>query len=235
MNSNKTQAFVYCHERSKSTGGSKEAALKKWLCEQNIEAVSFHEERIRGLSLSRPVLENLLDQPGLCKTIVVEDIRLVSRLLSKTAQRLSESLRHGSKLLIPGVLELPGNHTDEHIGFEANQKMLQALIVQLASGEREWRKERQMQGISVAKKKGRVMGGSVMSQKRIDDVYIGKKRGFTTEQIAQRAGCSVSSVRRVWRCISQNIYKPSKEAVAACKKEASVRREEASKKQKGNS
>jgi len=159
-------------------------------------------EKASGARADRPELQRLIQdlQPG--EVVVAEKIDRISRLPLADAERLVASIQAtGARLAVPGLVdlsELAGDATGvTKIVLEAVQAMLLRLALQMAHDDYEDRRERQRQGIELARRTGRYRGRSPdrASHERIIALRSG---GTSIAETARFTGCSVSQVKRVW-------------------------------------
>lgn len=116
-----------------------------------------------GARADRPELLRLIKdlQPG--EVVIAESIDRISRLPLPEAEKLVATIRAtGATLAVPGVVDLSevAAATDGigKIVLEAVQDMLLRIALQLARDDHELRRERQRQGIELAKARGRYTG-----------------------------------------------------------------------------
>lgn len=118
-----------------------------------------YREKASGARVDRPELLRMIAdlQPG--EVVVAEKIDRISRLPLAEAQRLVDSIRSkGAKLAVPGVVDL-SEFVDEadsiaKIVLESVQEMLLKLALQMARDDYETRRDRQRQGVQLAKVAG---------------------------------------------------------------------------------
>ena len=132
---------------------------------------------------------------------------------SRTGQALPHLLiirAKGARLSMPSVVDL-SDLADEAQGvakivLESLQELLLRLALQMARDDYEDRRERQRQGITLAKAGGRYAGRKpdIAMHKRILAL---KRGGNSIEKTAKLAGCSASQVKRI--CA---LYRGSSEA-----------------------
>ncbi|WP_425299088.1 recombinase family protein [Rhizobium sullae] len=111
----------------------------------------------------RPELLRLIAdlQPG--EVVIAEKIDRISRLPLPEAEKLIETIRDkGARLAVPGIVELTdiaaGADGIAKIVIESLQGMLLKLALQMARDDFEDRRERQRQGIELAKASGKYAG-----------------------------------------------------------------------------
>jgi DNA invertase Pin-like site-specific DNA recombinase len=126
----------------------------------------------------------------------------ISRLPLAEAEQLVASIRaKGAKLSVPGVVDLSdfaaGADAVAKIVLESVQELLLKLALQMARDDYETRRERQRQGVQLAKAVGKYAG-------RIPDTTTHRRivtlrgAGQTIKRTAELSGCSESQVKRIW-------------------------------------
>lgn len=159
-------------------------------------------EKASGARVDRPELQRMIAdlQPG--EVVVAEKIDRLSRLPLPQAEQLVNSIRaKGARLAIPGLVDLSDLAADADgmtkIVLESVQELLLKLALQMARDDYETRRERQRQGVQLAKSAGKYAG-------RIADTTIHKRivalrgAGQTIQRTAELSGCSASQVKRIW-------------------------------------
>jgi DNA invertase Pin-like site-specific DNA recombinase len=161
-----------------------------------------YREKASGARADRPELLRMIAdlQPG--EVVVAEKIDRISRLPLAEAEKLVASIRSkGAKLAVPGIVDLSDLAAEAHgvtrIVLESVQELLLKLALQMARDDYETRRERQRQGVRLAKIAGKYMG-------RIPDttahhrIIALRTAGQTIKQTAALTGCSLSQVKRIW-------------------------------------
>lgn len=170
------------------------------------EAAGFYvagvySEKASGANADRAELKRMIHdlRPG--ETVIAEKMDRISRLALPEAERLIESIREkGARLAIPGVVDFTEIVKDADgvakIILESVQDMLLKLALQMSRDDYETRRERQRQGIALAKAAGKYHGRTANTaiHKRIIAL---RKDGNTLAQTAAAAGCSISQVKRI--------------------------------------
>lgn len=100
-------------------------------------------------------------QPG--EVVVAEKIDRISRLPLAEAEQLVASIRtKGAKLAVPGLVDLSdfaaGTDGVARIVLESVQELLLKLALQMARDDYETRRERQRQGVQLARAAGKYAG-----------------------------------------------------------------------------
>jgi DNA invertase Pin-like site-specific DNA recombinase len=161
----------------------------------------IYREKASGARADRVELLRMIDdlQPG--EAVVAEKIDRISRLPLEDAEKLVASIRaKGARLAVPGIIDLgelaAGAQGVARIVLESVQDMLLKLALQMAHDDYEDRRERQRQGIELAKAAGRYAGRTpdTAMHERIAALRAG---GNSIAETAKLAGCSQSQVKRV--------------------------------------
>src|SRR5690606_11434560 len=100
-------------------------------------------------------------QPG--EVVIAEKIDRISRLPLPDAEKLIGSIRaKGAKLAVPGIIDLSELAADakgvSKVVLESVQEMLLKVALQAARDDYEDRRERQRQGVQLAKQAGKYTG-----------------------------------------------------------------------------
>ncbi|MFZ2974956.1 MAG: recombinase family protein [Ferribacterium limneticum] len=162
----------------------------------------IYREKASGARPDRPELLRMIAdlQPG--EVVVAEKIDRISRLPLAEAEQLVASIRaKGARLAVPGLVDL-SDLTAEADGvakivLESVQELLLKLALQMARDDYETRRERQRQGVQLAKTAGKYSGrkANAATHQRILAL---RRAGQTIARTAELAGCSISQVKRVW-------------------------------------
>jgi len=166
----------------------------------NYYIAGVYRERSSGARADRPELLRMISdlQPG--DIVIAEKMDRISRLPLDDAECLIQTIRSkGARLAVPGVIDLSDLVTDADgvtkVVLESVQDMLLKLALQMARDDYENRRDRQKQGIELAKAKGKYRGRRPNTAQH---ELILKLRPYNTiEQTAQLAGCSISQVKRI--------------------------------------
>jgi DNA invertase Pin-like site-specific DNA recombinase len=138
-------------------------------------------------------------QPG--EVVIAEKIDRISRLPLPEAELLVATIRgKGARLAVPGIVDLSDLVADSagvaRIVLEAVQDMLLRVALQTARDDYETRRERQREGIEIAKRAGRYTGRKpdLAHHRRIIGL---REAGMSIARTADLAGCSIAQVKRV--------------------------------------
>jgi DNA invertase Pin-like site-specific DNA recombinase len=162
----------------------------------------IYREKASGARADRPELLRMIAdlQPG--EVVVAEKIDRISRLPLAEAEKLVASIRaKGARLAVPGLVDL-SDLADEADGVAkivlmSIQQLLLKLALQMARDDYETRRERQRQGVQLAKAAGKYTGRKADTATHQRIVAL-RRAGQTIERTAELAGCSVSQVKRIW-------------------------------------
>jgi DNA invertase Pin-like site-specific DNA recombinase len=161
-----------------------------------------YREKASGARIDRPELLRMIAdlQPG--EVVVAEKIDRLSRLPLAEAEQLVNSIRaKGAKLAVPGLVDLSeiaaAADGVAKIVLESVQALLLKLALQMARDDYETRRERQRQGVQLARVAGKYAG-------RVPDTVAHQRivalrgAGQTIRRTAELTGCSESQVKRIW-------------------------------------
>ena len=162
----------------------------------------IYREKASGARADRPeMLRMIADlQPG--EVVVAEKMDRVSRLPLAEAEQLVASIRaKGARLVVPGFVDLSDLAAEADgvakIVLESVQELLLKLALQMARDDYETRRERQRQGVQLAKVAGKYAGRKANSATHQRIVAL-RSSGPTIVRTAKLAGCSISQVKRIW-------------------------------------
>ena len=171
----------------------------------------IYREKASGARADRPELLRMISdlQPG--DVVIAEKIDRLSRLPLAEAEQLVGAIRaKGARLAVPGLLDLSQTSFDTdpttRIVLEAMQELLLKLALQVAREDYETRRERQKQGVQLAKSAGKYTGRKADTSTHQRIVAL-RKSGLTIKRTAELCACSISQVKRIW-----SIQKPAAQA-----------------------
>lgn len=124
---------------------------------------AVYREKASGARADRPELLRMIADLQAGEVVVAEKIDRISRLPLAEAERLVAAIRaKGARLAVPGIVDLSelvaGSAGVARIVLEAVQEMLLRVALQTARDDYEDRRERQRQGIEIARREGRYTG-----------------------------------------------------------------------------
>lgn len=160
-----------------------------------------YREKASGARPDRPELLRMIQdlQPG--EVVVAEKIDRISRLPLPEAEQLIAAIRaKGARLAIPGVVDLSelaaASTGVARIVLEAVQEMLLKVALQAARDDYEDRRERQRQGVELARGQGRYTGRKPdKAQHR--RIIAFREAGESIARTAELVPCSPAQVKRV--------------------------------------
>ena len=161
----------------------------------------IYREKASGARADRPELLRMVADLQSGEVVIAEKIDRISRLPLPEAERLVASIRaKGARLAVPGVVDLDLAAEAQGVAkivLESVQDMLLKLALQMARDDYEDRRERQRQGIELAKDAGKYRGRRA-DPKRHAQVVALRRSGHSITRTAELAGCSPSQVKRIW-------------------------------------
>ena len=186
----------YCRvSTARQKNDSQIQEINKWLTANGYDQqqVEWFVDKESGKTLKRPAFERLQAAifSGSVKTVVVWKLDRLSRRLRDGINLLAEWCERGIKVVvITQQIQLDGP-----VG-----RMIAAVLLGLAEIELEYRRERQMAGIEVARKKGvyqgRKAGTTLAKPQRAAEL---KEKGLRLSEIAEALGTSKRTVQRYLR------------------------------------
>jgi DNA invertase Pin-like site-specific DNA recombinase len=195
-------ARIYLRVSTDEQDLARQAEIEQSTRSSGYYIAGVYREKASGARADRPELLRMIAdlQPG--EVVVAEKIDRISRLPLAEAQRLVDSIRSkGARLVVPGLVDLSEFATAAdgvaRIVLESVQELLLKLALQMARDDYETRRERQHQGVQLAKAAGKYAG-------RIPDAAIHRRiialrgAGHSIKRTAELAGCSESQVKRIW-------------------------------------
>lgn len=158
-----------------------------------------YSDTASGTTSERPELQRMIAaiRPG--DVVIAEKIDRITRAPLADAKALIDQIRgKGARLSVPGVLELGQIEAEgtARIVLDAMQNMLLDLALQMARDDYETRRERQRQGIEIAKDKG-VYQGRPRNEPMRERVRMLLGSGMGTRATAREVGVSPTTVTRI--------------------------------------
>ena len=195
-------ARIYIRVSSEEQDLTRQADLERGARQAGYYVAGVYREKASGARADRPELLRMIDdlQPG--EVVIAEKIDRISRLPLAEAEQLVASIRSkGAKLAIPGLVDFSdlaaGSEGVSKIVLESVQSLLLKLALQMARDDYETRRERQRQGVQIAKSKGKYTGrkaDTILHQR----IVALRSAGEGINRTADLAGCSISQVKRIW-------------------------------------
>ena len=161
-----------------------------------------YREKASGARADRPELLRMIADLQAGEVVIAERIDRISRLPLADAEKLVHTIQaKGARLAVPGVLDLSELATEAQgtakIVLEAMQDMLLRMALQIAREEYETRRERQAQGIELAKSAGRYKGRQANQAQHARIVAL-RLAGYSIQKTADMTETSTAQVKRVW-------------------------------------
>jgi DNA invertase Pin-like site-specific DNA recombinase len=190
--------MIACYCRTSTTrqkNDSQIAEIEKWLFAHGFDQnqVRWFIDQESGKTLKRQKFEQLQRAifAGEIKTVIVWKLDRLSRRLKDGVNVLADWCERGVKVVvITQQIELDGP-----VG-----RMIAALLLGLSEIELEYRRERQMAGIEVARKKGVFLGRRRGTTKALPTrAHQLRANGLKVHEIAQALGTSRRTVLRYLR------------------------------------
>ena len=159
-----------------------------------------YREKASGARADRPELSRLIDDLQQHEVVIAERMDRISRLPLREAEQLVDAIKEkGARLSVPGLVDLSDlvDATDgvARVVLESVQELLLRVALQLARDDYELRRDRQMQGIELAKKKGLYRGRKPDQLMR--ERILAVRKTNTIKKTAEICGCSVRQVSLV--------------------------------------
>ncbi|UAW63471.1 recombinase family protein [Mycoavidus sp. HKI] len=195
-------ARIYLRVSTEEQDLTRQATLEDSTREAGYYIAGVYREKASGARADRPELLRMIEDLQSDEVVVAEKIDRLSRLPLPGAEQLIAAIRaKGARLAIPGVVDLSefaqASDGIAKIVLESTQEMLLRLALQMSRDDYETRRERQRQGIELAKKAGKYGGRkpNLIQQQRIIALRSAKE---TIQRTAELAGCSESQVKLIW-------------------------------------
>lgn len=159
-----------------------------------------YREKASGARSDRPELLRMIHDLQTGDVVIAEKIDRISRLPLPEAQKLISSIKaKGAMLSIPGIVDMSELVADStgtaKIVLESLQELLLKLSLQMARDEYESRRDRQLQGIELARASGKYRGRK--ENKERNELILKLRQHHTIKETARLAGCSESQVKRI--------------------------------------
>lgn len=162
----------------------------------------LYREKASGARYDRPELHRMINDLQAGDVVIAEHIDRISRLPLADAERLIQSIQaKGARLAIPDIVDLSelaaASDGVAKIVLEAVQAMLLKIALQMARDDYLTRRERQRQGIALAKAAGKY-SGRITDTGAHDRIIALRAAGHSIKKTSELVPCSESQVKRVW-------------------------------------
>lgn len=166
----------------------------------DLYVAGVYREKASGARADRPELLRMIQDLQSGEIVIAEKIDRISRLPLPEAQKLISSIKaKGAMLSIPGIVDMSELVADStgtaKIVLESLQDLLLKLALQMARDEYEERRERQLQGIELARLNGKYRGRK--ENKERNELILKLRPHHTIKETAKLVGCSVSQVKLI--------------------------------------
>ena len=189
--------FVRAYLRASTQEQNAERArqsLIEFATSHNLVIAKFYVENESGAKLDRPKLNELLDDCQQGDILLIEDIDRLSRLNGGDWETLRNRIK--SKQIRIVALNVPTTHSI----LSAVNDMLIEILASVARRDYEQRRQRQKQGIELAKAKG-VYKGKQPNTKRYTAILAMLDSGATYQKIIDTLQVGTATIKNAkkWR------------------------------------
>lgn len=163
---------------------------------------NVYKEKASGARADRPELQRMISDLQDGDVIIAEKIDRVSRLPLDEALSLINSIKSkGAKLCIPDILDLSELSSEAtgvtKIVIDSMQDLLLKISLQVARDDYEIRRQRQKEGIAIARANGKYKGRR--ANKQLHKLIIEcRSADKSINKTADLLNCSPSTVKKVW-------------------------------------
>lgn len=192
-------ARIYIRVSTDGQDTSRQHQLKEQAKASGYYIAGVYEEKASGTIADRPELQRMIADLQAGDVVIAEKIDRISRLPLPEAEKLIAAIQaKGAKLSVPGIVDLSEIEAEgaARIVLDAVQAMLLKLALQMAHDDNDTRKQRQKQGIDIARGKG-IYAGRKADAKRQQQVIALREAGKSLAEVAELTGYSVSNVKKV--------------------------------------
>lgn len=198
MTNNKPHARIYQRVSTEGQDLTRQEKLRAEAEAKGYIVVGTYSEKASGATENRPELQRMIADLNKGDTIIAENLDRITRLPMDKAEALMASIKEkGARVSVPNLIDLPkaGEGLDG-IVVGAMQSMLLKIALYQCRQDYETRKQRQAEGIVIAKAKGIYKG-------RKPDTFTNAKIvelraiGYTIAKIASTLNVSESQVKLI--------------------------------------
>lgn len=191
-------ARIYQRVSTESQDLTRQHSLRAEAEAKGYQVVATYSEKASGTSEQRPELQRMLADLNKGDIIIAEHLDRITRLPMDKAEALMAQIEaKGAKVSVPGLIDLPkAEEGMTGIVIDAMQAMLLKMALYQCRADYETRRERQRQGIEVAKAKGTYKGrkpDTIANAKIVELRAI----GYTIAKIADTLNVSESQVKLI--------------------------------------
>ena len=195
---NKPLARIYQRVSTDSQDLTRQDALKAEAEAKGYLVVATYSEKASGTSEDRPELQRMLADLNEGDIVIAEHLDRITRLPLDKAEALMDTIKaKGATVSVPGLIDLPKvGEGVAAIVMDTMQTMLLKLALYQCRADWETRKERQRQGIEVAKAKGVYKGRKPDTVANAKIVEL-RALGYTIAKVAATLNVSESQVKLI--------------------------------------
>ncbi|MFQ1000010.1 recombinase family protein [Gilliamella sp. BG6] len=169
---------------------------------QGYYIANVYREKASGAITNRPELQRMIAELQNGDVVIAEKIDRLTRLPLNEAINLINSIKSkGAKLCIPDILDLSELSSEASgvtkIVIDSMQDLLLKISLQVARDDYETRRQRQKEGVAIAKAKGKFKGRKANLQLHRLIIEC-RSEGKSINKTAELLNCSPSTVKNVW-------------------------------------
>lgn len=179
---------------------------------KEVGADKIFVDKLSGKNLDRPQFKAMMEYIREGDVLEVVSLDRLSRDYNDLKNVIQSLRDHGVKLIVD---DLPQANTGNELVDQFMMDMMVQLMGFVAQNEREKIKERQRQGIKIAKKKGVYKGGTIKYSKNANDpknrliwetvvrMLNDENQNYSIAEIARKTGISRTQVYRIKNRLSK--------------------------------
>lgn len=172
---------------------------------------NVYKEKASGARADRPELQRMISDLQNGDVVIAEKMDRISRLPIDEALALINSIKEkGAKLSIPDIFDL-SEFSSEATGvtkivIDSMQDLLLKISLQIARDDYEILRQRQKEGVAIAKANGKYKGRR--ANKQLHKLIIEcRSAGKSINKTAELLNCSPSTVKNIWSKHKKEIIK----------------------------
>lgn len=195
---NKPVARIYQRVSTQGQELDRQQSLRADAEAKGYQVVATYSEKASGTSDERPELQRMIADLNDGDIIIAEHLDRITRLPLAEAEALMKKIRaKGALVSVPGLIELPKVEGGiAGIVVDSMQEMMLKIALYQCRADWETRRERQRQGIEVAKAKGVYKGRKPDTVTNAKIVEL-REQKFTIAVIAKKLCVSESQVKLI--------------------------------------
>jgi DNA invertase Pin-like site-specific DNA recombinase len=196
--SNQPNARLYLRVSTNEQDLSRQEKLREEAEAKGYKVVATYSEKASGTKEDRPELQRMLSDLNVGDIIIAEHLDRITRLPMEQAESLMATIKaKGAIVSVPGLIDLPkvGEGLAD-IVMTAMQEMLLKMALYQCRQDWETRKQRQAEGIAIAKTKGVYKGRPPKTAKN-NEILVLRGLDYTIAKIAATLNVSESQVKLI--------------------------------------